>query len=249
MVLVFLAVGNNGTESATDPSHWVEVQRQDFSTPAPTGSIAEKYGQDMRGYSGFADTTGFGSYSPDSVLTVKEGALDFFLHWNSGRPRVASVVPFGYAGQTYGRYSLRFRYDPLPGYKVAVMLWPVSDKWSDGEIDWPEGELNAPLYGNSAVVGSSTGGKMKFDPPLRTYAPDGQGKWHVATIEWTPGRVQWFWDDRLVGETTNSRGVPSQPMRLTIQTETSDSASATLPDRTVSGHLQVDWVVQYAYRP
>ena len=249
VILVFLAIGNNTNQSATDPSHWMETARQEFSQPADRGNIDAVYGADMRGYSGFTDTSGFGLYSPDQVLSVADGALDFFLHSESGRPRVASVVPFGYTGQVYGRYSLRFRYDKIPGYKVAVMLWPVSDRWSDGEIDWPEGELNAPLYGASAVVGSSTGGKMRFDPPHRTYAPDGPGGWHVATVEWTPGKVQWFWDDRLVGETTDARGVPTERMRLTIQTETADRANENTPGPDVSGHLQVDWVVQYAYRP
>jgi len=228
---------------------WKQTGTQDFTRAAPMGAVGDVYGPDMRGYHDLADTSGQGVYTPDKVLSVKDGKLDFFLHRSGGKPRVASVVPFGYDGQRYGRYSIRFRADTMPGYKIAFLLWPTSDNWLDGEIDWPEGELNGQFYGVSAIKDSPLKGPDRFDPTTRnTSATDGTG-WHVATTEWTPGKVKWFWDGELVGETTMPDGVPNTGMRWTLQAETKDGADAGTPAPSVSGHIEVDWVVQYAYAP
>lgn len=228
---------------------WKLTGAQDFTRPAGSGSVGEVYGAEMRGYAGFADSSGRGLYAPDEVLSASQGNLDYFLHTAAGSPRVASVVPFGYTGQTYGRYSVKFRYDSMPGYKIAFLLWPVSDDWNEGEIDWPEGGLDGALYAGSAIKGSRATGPMKFDPPNRVYSPDGPDGWHVATTEWTPGNVKWFWDGQLISQTTDPAGVPDTPMRWTLQVETSDRASASYPSAETSGYLQIDWAVQYAYTP
>ena len=228
---------------------WKQTEAQDFNKPAERGNVGEVYGSDMRDYYDLGDTSGQGLYTPDAVLSVKDGKLDFFLHSKGGKPRVASVVPFGYTGQTYGRYSIRFRADNMPGYKIAFLLWPTSDDWLDGEIDWPEGELNGPFYGASAIRDSPLKGPARFDPAPRNTSRTDAADWHVATTEWTPGKVKWFWDGQLVGETTMPEGVPDKPMRWTLQAETKDGADATSPAPSTSGHIEVDWVVQYAYAP
>jgi beta-glucanase (GH16 family) len=228
---------------------WKQTFAQDFESPAAPGEIGEVYGRDMRGYSGFRDTSGSGIYTPDSVLSVSGGKLDFFLHSEGGKPRVASAVPFGYQGQIYGRYSIRFRSDALPGYKIAFMLWPSSGNWNEGEIDWPEGNLNYEMYPGSAVKGSLKNGVMKFDPPTHIYSPTDAADWHVATTEWTPGKVKWFWDGVVVGETTLPAGVPTTKFRWTLQAETQIGDDAPIPAPQTAGHLQVDWAVQYAYAP
>ena len=232
-----------------DLSGWKQTGAQNFDLPAAPGQMENVYGAAMRGYSGFVDSSGHGTYAPDDVLSVSDGKLDYYLHSSGGKPRVASVLPFGYDGQTYGRYSIRFKYDPLPGYKIAFLLWPTSDNWSDGEIDWPEGGLDGPLYGGSAIKGSMDQGGMEFDPPERQYSTSSPGTWHVATTEWTPGKVKWFMDGLLVGQTRKPAGVPDTPMRWTLQAETSDRATVGYPAPSTEGHLQVDWVVQYAYAP
>jgi hypothetical protein len=229
-------VGDDSEMPVGDLPGWKQVGVQDFARSALLGQVGEIYGPEMRGYSGFPDSSGRGTYTPDSVLSVANGKLDYFLHKADGVARVASVIPFGYAGQQFGRYSVRFRYDSTPGYKVAFMLWPISDRWNEGEIDWPEGDLDGRLYGGSAIKGSFDNG-MKFDPADRTFSPAGPGDWHVATTEWTPGKVRWFLDGQLIDQTTIPGGVP----------ETSDRATSTYPDAATTGHLQIDWAVQYAY--
>jgi hypothetical protein len=228
---------------------WKQTFVQDFTTPAPAGEVGAIYGMEMRGYDGFLDTSGRGLYAPDSVLSVAAGKLDYFLHTAQGKPQVAAAVPFGYAGQTYGRYSIRFRSDPLPGYKIAFMLWPTSENWNEGEIDWPEGSLNGQMYPASAIKGTFKNGGMTFDPPVRVYSPTDSSDWHVATTEWIPGKIKWFWDGGLVGETTLPSGVPGTSFRWTLQAETEVGDGVAAPGHQTAGHLQVDWVVQYAYAP
>jgi hypothetical protein len=227
---------------------WKQNLAQDFLTPAPLGSVGAVYGSALRGYDGFVDTSNHGTYTPDSVLSVSGGVLDFYLHSEGGRPRVAAPVLNDYRGQTYGRYSVKFRSDPMPGYKMAFLLWPTSDNWNEGEIDWPDGTLGANLYAASAIKGSFANGTMTFDPPVHVSAPTSTATWHVATTEWTPGSVKWFWDGVLVGATTIPSGVPTTNLRWTLQAETANN-NAPAPAPNVAGHLQVDWIVQYAYSP
>lgn len=162
---------------------------------------------------------------------------------------MAAVVPFGYDGQKYGRYSIRFRSDSLPGYKIAFMLWPTSNDWNEGEIDWPEGNLNGAMLATSRIKGSLEGGVMAVDPPIHSYSPTDSSGWHVATTEWSPGKVKWFWDGELVSETTLPSGVPDTTFRWTLQAETEVGDGATSPSDQIAGHLQIDWAVQYAYAP
>lgn len=248
MVVLTSSIDNADAMPSGDLPGWRQTHAQDFSTPAALGQVGAVYGEDMRGYSGFPDTAKRGMYSPDSVLSVSNGRLDFFLHSEDGSPRVACVIPFGYSGQKYGRYSIRFRADVLPDYKIAFMLWPLSNNWGEGEIDWPEGKLGGDkFYATSAISGSLNEGVMKFDPPDRGYSSTDASDWHVATTEWTPGSVKWFWDGVPVSQTALPAGVPSTKLRWTLQAETRDGA--VVPETAAAGHLQIDWAVQYAYEP
>jgi hypothetical protein len=239
------APGPTTSAPVGDLTGWHQVFVQDFDTTAALGSVQAVYGDDINGYTGVSDTSGMGDYVPDSVLSVPAGSsyLDYYIHAAAGRGQVAAPLPGGYTPQTYGRYSGRFRSDYHPGYKIAFLLWPTSDNWNEGEIDWPEGNLNGRMGGGSAVRGSFDGSNMTFDPVTRIDTPADTQDWHVATIEWTPGLVQWFWDGVLIDQTTNPAGVPNTPMRWVLQAETNTDGDPI--DTTVSGHLQVDWVTFY----
>jgi len=246
-VLVAIAAEGRTSMPVGDLPGWKQVLAEDFSTPAALGEVGTVYGQSLRGYSDAKDTSGHGTYSPDSVLSVSDGVLDFYLHTQDGEPRVAAPVIDDYKGQTYGRYSVRFRADHIPGYKIAFLLWPLSNDWNEGEIDWPEGDLNGRMSPASAIKGSLSGGRVSVDPPTRVFSSTDSSGWHIATTEWTPGSVKWFWDGALVGQTTVPAGVPTTPFRWTLQAETATDGPAPLPG--TAGHLQVDWVSQYAYDP
>lgn len=224
---------------------WTQIFAEDFDTPAALGSIGTAYDWDVRGYDNLTDTSGNGTYTPDLVLSASNSCLDYYMHTEAGRPRVAAPVMMEYFGQTYGRYSVCFRSDHLPGYKMAFLLWPSSDDWNEGEIDWPEGELGEQMRPASAIKGSYNNGTMQFDPPTFTFSPTDTTDWHVATTEWEPGLIRWYWDGALLTQTTNPAGVPDTNFRWTLQAETSIGGPS--PDPGVAGHLQVDWAVAYSY--
>ena len=226
---------------------WTPSYFEDFGTDARVGTFGAIYGREWNGYSGFPDTSGRGLYAPDRVLSVHDSMLDFYIRTEDGQRLVAAPLPTGYDGQTYGRFSLRFKADNIPGYKIAFMLWPESDRWNDGEIDWPEGELAGRMSPASAQVGTLRDGEMSFDTAHRVYSPTDATDWHVATTEWTPGSVKWYWDGELVGETSVPALVPTLPMRWTLQAET-NLENAYISDDT-SGHILIDWVRAWTYSP
>jgi hypothetical protein len=131
---VTATVANSDAMPVGNLAGWKQDGTQDFSTPAALGKVGSIYGTYVNGYNGFKDTTGHGMYDPNSVLSVSNGTLDMYLHTVNGTPRVAAPVPFGYTGQTYGRYAVRLKISPATGYKIAFLLWPSSDVWNQGEI-------------------------------------------------------------------------------------------------------------------
>jgi beta-glucanase (GH16 family) len=221
------------------------VVSQDFDKAAPLGTFVKNYGSSWAGYSGFVDTSNKGLYNPNVVLSAGSGRLDWDLRTRAGQPVVAAPMPHGYLPQTYGRYAVRFRADAVPGYKMAFLLWPTSNNWNDGEIDWPDGVLGGKSYAASAIRGTLSSSGPTFEGPPHSAAPTMGTGWHTAVTEWTPGHVRWYMDGRLIGQTAKTSGVPTKPMRWTLQVET--NTDRTPVSATASGHVQVDWVVQYRY--
>jgi len=228
-----------------DLKGWKQNFKEDFTKPAALGQVGNVYGESLRGYDGFKDTSGNGTYAPDRVLSVANGKLNYNLHTENGKPLVATPVLNDYKGQTYGRYSIRFRADTMVGYKIAFMQWPSSDNWNEGEIDWPEGNLDGHMRPGLAVPGTLTSSGMNFEPAKEIFSKTDATGWHVATTEWTPSGVKWFWDGELVNSTTKS---PSTDFRWTLQAET-ETWQARFPDPSTKGNIEVDWATSYSYAP
>ena len=129
---------------------------------------------------------------PSKVLSVHNGVLDYFIHSENGKHEVAAPWLTGTQGMKYGRYSIRFRADSLPGYKTAWLLWPDSESWpNDGEVDFPEGNLAKGSTINAfAHYASSRGGQDAF-PTKTSYAG-----WHTVTVEWVPGKITFVLDNK-----------------------------------------------------
>jgi hypothetical protein len=219
-----------------DLSGWRQVYVEDFSQDAPLGSFpGPAYEGRWSGYEDFPDTSEAGLYSNSRVVSVQDGVLDMHLRTEDGQPLVAAPIPLvhgRWGGQLYGRFEVRFRADPVHGYKTAWLLWPDSDNWAEGEIDFPEGPLSDEMYAANLLVGSPGEFDLKTDG-LATF-----DEWHVATIEWTPEAVTFLLDGEEVGRSTSS---PSTPMHWVLQTETDHGT----PPADEEGHVEVDWVTVY----
>jgi beta-glucanase (GH16 family) len=215
---------------------WRQVYVEDFSQDAAPGSFpGPAYEGRWSGYEGFPDTSEAGLYSNTRVVSVQDGVMDLHLRTENGQPLVAAPIPLvhgRWGGQLYGRFEVRFRADPVHGYKTAWLLWPDSDDWAEGEIDFPEGPLSAEMYAANLLVGSPGVFDLKTDG-LATF-----DEWHVATIEWTPDAVTFLLDGEQVGRSTSS---PSTPMHWVLQTETDHGT----PPADEEGHVEIDWVTVY----
>lgn len=239
--------------SSDGPVHdlpgWDLVLVQDFDTDAELGDFATRY-PGWAGYDGATDTSrdygrpsgSRGRYDSRTTATVADGVLDVHVHTRDGTPQVMALTPTTdgewWDGRLHGRYSVRFRADRVPGYKVAWLLWPTSDDWTEGEVDFPEGDLGEDIDGNAHDV---TG-----DPAENAWSIEtgtSMQEWHTATIEWAPGRLTFQLDDRE-WTTTDPRAVPVDPMRWVLQTET--QLSDLPPDPGAAGHVQIDWVAVWA---
>jgi hypothetical protein len=125
----------------------------------------------------------------------------------------------------------------VPGYKVAWLLWPDSNHRRDGEIDFPEANLDSTINGFVHEADSDRG-QEKFATSKTL------GNWHIATTEWLPGRVRFILDGSVIGTATTK--VPSKRMHWVLQTET--EIDGRVPSANAEGHVQVDWVVAYDRR-
>jgi hypothetical protein len=228
---------------------WKQVFREDFSAgDVPIGAFpGPAYEANWSaGYKdGIPDTAGQtgknSRYYPTKVLSVKNGMLDWFLHTEKGismgaapTPKIPnnSSNPHRANSLLYGRISVRFKGDALPGFKTAWLLWPDSGVWPrDGEIDYPEGDLATSFYG---AVHHRSNNPHESDL-IRSYALF--TTWHVATMEWSPGKVEFFLDGVSLGAGTSK--VPNTPMHYILQTE---SCLPVCPAPTTAGHVYLDWI-------
>lgn len=223
---------------------WKAVVGEEFTTDAALGTFLATY-QNFGAYPyPWTDTSrnvrsNPGYYHPEKTLSVSGGALDAWLHYDSelGRYLVAAPTP-NLPQMTYGRFAMRLRADRIAGYKIAPLLWPDSERWpDDGEIDFPEGDLDGTSLKAFHHYARSTGGQDVFDTRVDPTA------WHVYETIWSPGRVEFLVDGQSIGSSTNY--VPSTPMHWVLQMET--EISSTAPPTSSSGHVQIDWVKAYTY--
>ncbi|WP_228395090.1 glycoside hydrolase family 16 protein, partial [Modestobacter roseus] len=219
----------------SDLPGWDLVLSEGFDRPSALGSFARDY-RGWAGYDGARDTSKNGQYNSAATTSVSGGILDKHLHSTGSGAQVMALTP-PIASQTYGRYAVRFRMDQVPGYKVAWLLWPASDNWAEGEIDFPEGSVGGKAHGYSHDVNGN---------PSRNawYMDSGMSmtSWRTAVIEWTPDSVTFAMDGKT-WTTTDRSAIPTDPMRWVLQTETELSGGA--PARGASGHVQIDWVAAW----
>ncbi len=245
-------VRTTSTAASGDLPGWKHVFEEDFSAgDVPVGAFPGPLYQEKwsAGYKdGTPDTAAqiggtSSGYYPSKVLSVRNGALDWFLHSEDGvsmgaapTPKIpnSSSNPPRDNSLLYGRYSVRFRADSLSGFKTAWLLWPDSGVWPrDGEIDFPEGGLDRIIYGAAHYEkdGADAFEKFDSDQPFTT--------WHVATMEWMPDRVEFYLDGKSLG--ASRAAPPTVPMHFILQTESClPVPNCPLPE--TQGHVSLDWI-------
>jgi hypothetical protein len=218
---------------------WQQRFSDDFSTPVALGKFPGPYAAKWTGYDGGPDASGDGVFA-QKILSVHDGMLDMYLHSENGKALGAAPTPnitgTEWEGQVYGRYSVRFKTDSLARYGTGWVLWPDSNNWNEGEIDFPEGSLNNWVTAFVHCIGHGQDNCTWLYSSVK-FAP----AWHTATIDWKPGSVSFYMDNILL--ITNTTDVPTTKMHWILQTATNGGA----PAATTAGHLMIDWAVAYSW--
>jgi hypothetical protein len=225
---------------------WRQVFTDDFTEQVLIGQFPAAVSTKWGGYNGSHDTTGNGAYEPGQVVSIHDGVMDLYPHTVNGVHLVAAPEPIipnatgRDGGMLYGRYEIRFKSQAVAGYKTAWLLWPDSNVWSDGEIDFPEGNLNSTFAAYMHHVG---------DPKAQDVFPtsDTYASWHTAIVEWTPSSVTFLLDGQVMGVSTDAANIPDTAMHWVLQTETRLAGGP--PSDSAAGHVYIDWVAIYAYAP
>jgi beta-glucanase (GH16 family) len=155
-------------------------------------------------------------------------------------PKFGSGSSYYGSGQLYGRYVIRFKSDAFNMYHASWLLWPNSGSWpGDGEIDFPEGDLNSNI---NAYMHWQNGTSGASQDAYSTNVPFGGNTWHTAVIEWLPSRCTFILDGTTIGNSTNTSRIPNTPMHLVIQ---NGGSFGQTPDNTSQGHIYIDWITIY----
>ncbi|WP_396289267.1 glycoside hydrolase family 16 protein [Curtobacterium sp. KT1] len=212
-------VGNVGTFKQT----FVE----NFSKAASAnGPFAKTYANSWQPY---PDGTG-GTYYSGSQVSARDGYMDVKLDGKRGAAGTFGT-PNGAWSHVGGKFSVRAKATGGNGNGAAFMLWPSSNVWSDGEIDYPEANFEGSpmLHHHSMVAGQeATATSMSTGVTWRS--------WHVYSVEWIPGTsVKYLLDGKVIKTVTSN--VPKTAHRYMFQVGNWGAA----------GHLDIDWVSTYEY--
>jgi beta-glucanase (GH16 family) len=235
-----------GVKTASDGTKFTPVYSQDFKTNVSVGDAAtfnSAYGQYFTGYSNTNTTSnGSGYYLPNEVLSVANDALHWALGWDGTHYACAAPVPMGYTGIKYGSMEVRVKVShsiAASGYKIAFLLWPDSNNWADGEIDW--GEVDS-LDGKPRLATVKVPSDSDFLPNPKVYAPSAldDGNYHIIRMEWTATYIKWYFDGVLISTVTNTAYIPQVSMHPVLQAETTIGGT---PTKTETATIDVDWFV------
>ncbi|MGN8048835.1 glycoside hydrolase family 16 protein [Curtobacterium sp. 22159] len=210
------------TAAATDASASPPAASfvEDFDTAAGVGAVAGAYPQSWQPY---PDGTS-GIYEPSRTVSVHDGLMDVAL----GGAGTAGT--FGTSADAWshvgGSFSVRAKATGGDGNGAAFMLWPTSGTWSDGEIDFPEGNFeSSPSAFQHSMTPGNEADRVQVDTGVSWR------DWHTYTVDWVPGKsVTYSVDGKALQTLTHD--VPTTPHRYMFQ----------VGNWGASGHLLIDWV-------
>ena len=221
---------------------WHQDFTDDFTKSVPLGgfpaAVSSKWGDYLDGW---PDTTHHGTYEPTKVVSIQNGMMNMYLHTEHGVHMVAAPYPIlpgatgSDGGAVYGIYEVRFKAEQVKGYKTSWLLWPDSESENQGEIDFPEGNLQQEILAFVHHVGTDPQQQQDSYHTGITYAG-----WHTATTMWTANSVIFLLDGKVVGDSTTKAVIPHTAMHWVLQTETRTGGGP--PSNTASANVEIDWV-------
>lgn len=234
-----ITLGSAVPAPTTAPSGFSPYFVENFDTAAAAGSgaglFATVYANSWTNYAAG------GTMSPLTQISAHDGVMDIAMDGAHGAagwwgPPATSANRIG------GRFSMRAKAIGAWNNGPAVMIWPSSDVWAEGEIDFPEsvsgaggtqGFQDSPWIHHHKMVAGQEG--QAQDVSLGVSWRD----WHVYTCEWYPpgkgptpttGSVTYYVDGVQVYTTTTD--VPKTAHRYTVQ----------VGDYGATGNMYIDWV-------
>lgn len=148
-------------------------------------------------------------------------------------------------GQLYGRWEVRARTDDGRGFGSAILLWPDSEKLSDGEVDIAEVPSEHREMAHFVLHSGSDGNTLDG-----SHTPGDYSQWHTFAVDWLPDHITWYLDGRSQFTVTDPTRIPDTRLHLAIQLDEGPVNDWMLaPDATTPPQirLQVDWVHQYKW--
>jgi beta-glucanase (GH16 family) len=200
-------------------------------------------------------------YSQAPAPEVKDGLLR--LRLNNGFPAARTNITTGNGAgsvfrQKYGWFEIRAKMPRTPGFSTAFWLWvkhglaengglpgggpPRADVVNADEVDIFEQFSNNPAvnthsihYGPTPNAGSAPGHWAELFEDLHADTELNE-KFHVYALEWTPTKLSFYFDDKLLG---TSEHPPNIPMHMVIGAGVGNGSPALFDDALVVAYTRV----------
>ena len=181
-----------------------------------------------------------------SSTSVSDGFLNLAGVWDAKtKNHTSGGTSWNLGRGTYGRWEIRMRADAGAGFSPTVLLWPDSEVWPrDGEIDIFEGGPWPDRMGGMSGVHNAQPLWTQRHVHYKADATD----WHTYGVDWTPEKLSFYIDGKVVHTEDNPRYIPSSSsMHIALQNDTV-CGWAPCPDGDTQPitNMQVDYVAMFA---
>lgn len=247
---------NTASPSAT-PSASATPSSTPSSTATPTGDrapvgdlagwkqiFAENFDGTTRPavWSPYSDTLCCGDKYDDSKVKYENSQMVIPVTNVNGTMN-GTAGRFGPSDKKGLRTAFRFKVDQkMTGVGMANMLWMDSEKWEEGEVDFPEFQFDETIGGFVHQVDSRTDCGDGFCDNVWSYDSGKQawGDWHTAVTEWIPGQyLRFYLDGQLVGTVTGADKVPTTNHSWRFQI--GDNGGT----KSAGGTVRIDWAAEW----
>lgn len=244
-----LATLSETSPPLTDPpAGWLRESLTEFVSPAALGQVAgETAGQGTGIYKDllelypatWTDNSGMSLYDYMRTLTVSDGSLQIRCHVDDSQAYSAAMTilhpTLGDAITPGHAIEFEMWVEGTSPFGHVMLLWPTSDVWADGEIDFPEGPHDGKPHAYHHEMGANPAANAAvWDNPGGSIAWADK---HVYRMEYLAGEFRYLVDRNLVLSVTGEH-VSSTPKRLVLQAGVHD----TPPDPADQSTVHMSWI-------